>query len=68
MITKPRIPAIQADNGFMTLHEILELTHISPHAWCYGSVTGRYPQPTKRGIKGDLWRVIDVRALLTKLK
>lgn len=65
---RPCIPAIQFDNGYMQLTDILSLTKISPQAWRYGLTVGKYPQPSIRDrLKGDMWKVSDIRALLTRL-
>lgn len=69
MITnRPPIPAIYYDNGHINLSEILQLTGISPQSWRYGVTTGKYPAPAIRGSDGDLWKAVEIRNLLTRLK
>ena len=51
--------------GFVRLAQILVFVPISKSSWWLGVAEGRFPRPLKLGPRTTVWRVEDIRALIT---
>ena len=51
--------------GFVRLAQILDVVPISRSSWWQGIKEGRFPRPLKLGPRTTVWRVEDIRALIT---
>ncbi len=64
------------ESGFVRLSQILgnrkatppspPVIPVSKSTWWAGVKAGRFPQPVKLGPRLTMWRVEDIRALITK--
>lgn len=53
--------------GFLRLPQVLDLIPISKSSWWLGVKTGKYPKPIKLGRKISVWRVEDIKNLISNL-
>lgn len=60
-------PAPLPQEGFVRLPQILHVLGIGKTNFRDGVKSGRYPAPIKLGSKISVWRVEDIRALITRI-
>lgn len=58
---EPVLPA----EGFARLPQILATIPVSRSTWLAGVKSGRFPQPVRLTARTTVWRVEDIRALIT---
>ena len=56
------------DEGFVRLSQILQVLPIGKTSWWEGVKKGRYPTPMKLGPRTTVWRVEDIRALISNVE
>ncbi|MEO1247833.1 MAG: AlpA family phage regulatory protein [Pseudomonadota bacterium] len=59
--------ALDHGEGFLRLNQVLERIPVSKRSWYRGIRAGRFPRPIKLGPSTTVWRVEDIRALISKL-
>lgn len=59
------IESVLPVEGFARLSQILATIPVSRSTWLAGVKSGRFPQPVKLGPRTTVWRVEDIRALIT---
>ena len=59
---------ILPETGFLRLPEILRVIPISKSSWWAGVKSGKYPGSLKLGPRTTVWRVEDIRALISNLQ
>ncbi len=55
------------ETGFVRLPQILRVLPIGKSTWWAGVRTGRYPPPVRMGPGMSMWRVSEIRELLSEL-
>jgi predicted DNA-binding transcriptional regulator AlpA len=53
--------------GFLRLPEVLELIPISKSSWLTGVKDGRYPKPSRIGLRTMAWSTHSIEMLVNKL-
>ena len=56
---------VHYEEGLLRLREILHLVPVGKSTWWAGVKSGRYPQPIKLGPGITVWRMADIRALIS---
>ena len=56
------------DEGFVRLSQILQVLPIGKTSWWEGVKKGRYPTLVKLGPRTTVWRVEDIRALISNVE
>ena len=56
------------ENGFLRLHEVLELIPVGRSTWWEGVKSGRYPSGVKISRRVTAWSATSIRQLIAELE
>lgn len=56
------------EEGFVRLPTILSMIPVGRSSWWAGVKTGRYPKPVRIGTRTTMWRVEDIRKLISSIE